>query len=51
MCHEPQEFNLFLQAQLKWTQRKSDKGDGLFLSKEELVDVLLEGNESKTLAR
>ena len=43
-CQEPREFNLFLQTQLRWNQRKSVKTNGLFPSKDELVDVFLEGD-------
>ena len=50
MCQEPREFNLFLQTQLKWNQRKSVKTNDLFPSKDELVDVFLKGKNQK-LAR
>ena len=45
LCQEPREFNLFLQIQIRWNQRKLVKINGLFLSKDEPVDVFLEGNE------
>ena len=34
VCREPREFNLFLQTQLRWNQRKLVKSNGLsqFLS-------------------
>ena len=38
--------NLFLQTQLWWNQRKSVRTNGLFLSKDELMDVFLKGDKS-----
>ena len=43
VCQEPREFNLFLQTQLNWNQRKSVKANGLFPSIDELVDVFFKG--------
>ena len=40
-CQEPMEFNLFLQTQLKWNQRIIFKSNGLFPSKDEIMDVFL----------